>query len=158
MEYMEFLPEAYVENEKLRNIIIEEINSLSQQQETCLSYYYLHDFSPKDIVEVTGLRLKQVVNALKSGLQTLKNILEQRFGENFVFSVAPVGTTSALARIFEARRDEMVPVEWCEEVFNKVLDRLNGMVPKGCTAAVNVVMCTIAKETADPAFYIYYPN
>ena len=157
---IEFLPEKYVENDELRSIIIEEINVLPKMQEICLSYYYLQEFKRSDIAKATGLSPRQVSSALNYGKQTLKKRLEQRFGKNFAYSTVPVGTIPALARVFEAKRDEMVSMEWCEQMCQTVSSKLNGaeLTSRGNTITTTVVACTVCAIVAGVAVYMLYPD
>ena len=120
-ERMEFLPERYVEDTELCNIVMEEIGKLPKSQKICLSYHYLQEFKRSDIVEVTEFNPAQVANALYNGKKTLKQRLEKRLGETLVFSVLPVGALPGLSRVFQRMQAEMVPMEWCEHVLEASL-------------------------------------
>jgi len=134
VERAEFLPEKYVENMELRKIVAEEIDKLAPNQQICLSYYYLYELKRADIVEVTAFTPQQVSNALHAGRKTLKERLEKRLGETFVFTMVPIGAVPAMTKAFQTMREEMVAVEWCEQVLQMSLDRL-GLTAAGATPA-----------------------
>jgi len=145
MNRIEFLPEKYVENEELRNVIIQEIDKLPQNQRLCLSYYYLYEMKRSEIAEVTGLTPRQVSTGLNYGKQKLKVELEKRFGTSFAYSVVPVGALPALAQAFQANKEALAPKEWCEQVTKGILDQLAAMnhvaAGSGALSSTAIVTC-----------------
>ena len=126
-ERAEFLPERYVEDAELCEIVMDEIGQLPTRQQICLSYHYLHDFKRADIVAATDFNPAQVANALHKGRQTLKKRLEKRLGETLVFSYVPAGTLPAMARVFQMMQDAVVSKECIEQLYIVCMERL-GMV------------------------------
>lgn len=122
---MEFLPDQYVEKAELRDIVMEEIHKLPENQRLCLTYYCLQELKRSEIAEITGLSPRQVSTGLNYGKKTLKLRLEERLGKNFTFSVAPVGTISVLAQIMRADQAMFISPELSAEVTKTCLSQIN---------------------------------
>lgn len=108
---MEFLPDQYVEQAELRDIVIEEIHKLPENQRICLSYYCLQELKRSEIAEITGLSPRQVSTGLNYGKKTLKIRLEERLGKTFTFCMVPVSTIPVLAQIMQVDRDTVMSPE-----------------------------------------------
>ena len=143
VDKVEFLPEQYVEDAELCKIVTEEISKLPKNQKICLAYHYLQEFKRADIAEATGFTPEQVTTALYGGKKTLKKRLEERLGNTLVFSMAPVSAIPAMARAFQAMQEEMVPMEWCEQVLQASLESIAGMGCAGATGMSTVTKCLI---------------
>lgn len=68
--------EKLLKEERLQRLE-EAINSLGEEQRTCIELFYLKDKSYKDISDITGMTEKQVKSHIQNGKRNLKLILEQ---------------------------------------------------------------------------------
>ena len=140
----EFLPEKYVEDKELCDVVVEEIKKLLGNQRLCLAYHYLYGMKRSDIAEVTGLTPRQVSTALNYGKQTLKEKLEKRFGTSFAYSVASVAALPVLARAFQAEQEVLVSAEMCEQLVHNALDTVANIKvtpSKGISSSATMLTC-----------------
>ena len=74
--------QTLLENEQNLNWLAESIAELNNEQQQCVTLFYLQKKSYREVSEATGFTLLQVKSYIQNGKRNLKNLLEQKMKEN----------------------------------------------------------------------------
>ncbi len=68
----------HIEKDRLLNLLEEGLTELNEEQEQCVSLFYLEKKSYKEITDATGYSLLQVKSFIQNGKRNLKIIVEMK--------------------------------------------------------------------------------
>ncbi|MDR1015072.1 MAG: RNA polymerase sigma factor [Coriobacteriales bacterium] len=119
---MEFLPEAYMENELLSDRLYEIVLALPPKRREAILMYYYEDMSYQEIADATGRSMGAVASNISRARDMIKDALEHDAeGEQTkpaaltgVLGSGTVGnlaSTTVLGRMFQQQADKLVPAE-----------------------------------------------
>lgn len=70
------------QNEKLFNLLHENIGKLKPEQQICIRYFYLEKKSYAEIAEITGFTMPQVKSYLQNGKRNLELLMREHYPKN----------------------------------------------------------------------------
>ncbi|WP_028521256.1 RNA polymerase sigma factor [Ruminococcus flavefaciens] len=123
------LPQDYAENEKLKQIIAEQINSLSADHKEALVLFYYKDKSIAEIAELTGTNVNNVKQRLYAARKKLKAGLEKLQKSGVVLCAVPFTNL----------------ISFCAENFGNIM----GTGPAESTSAVSSAKSAAAKNAEE---------
>ncbi|MDR1293069.1 MAG: sigma-70 family RNA polymerase sigma factor [Clostridiales Family XIII bacterium] len=106
----EFLPEAYAEDEAMRDRIYEIVLSLPEKRREAIMLYYYEDMSYREIAEVTGISAKTVSGNITRARAMIKSELEKD-KEKEMRRAGSVSTKSVLGRVLDKQATKLVPAK-----------------------------------------------
>jgi RNA polymerase sigma-70 factor (ECF subfamily) len=103
----EFLPEAYVENEELRNRIYKVISRLPAKKREAIIMYYYENLSYKEIAGITGASIKTVASNITRARAVIKSSLGQQ--GPLSEQVTASGSALVISRVLESQATQIIP-------------------------------------------------
>ncbi len=91
------LPSDYAENEEIRGLVVETINSLSEEQRTVVYGYYYDGKNSLELADELGISENTVRSRLKYAKQHIEKKLRKLQESGVVLSVVPIGKLLTIA-------------------------------------------------------------
>ncbi len=116
----EFLPEANIDRDELRDAVMEAIEELSAEKRTCVLMKYFEDMSVNDISKSIEVPVSSVKNRLFAARRELRAVFEKK-GITATYSLAPFGVVSwALKSSFETFSQSFEGGQLAEKIFTGI--------------------------------------
>lgn len=74
--------QALLQNDQSLDVMNEALKELNEEQQQCVTLFYLEKKSYSDIMEVTGFKMMQVKSYIQNGKRNLRILIEKKIKEN----------------------------------------------------------------------------
>ena len=159
-ENEDFLPEAYIENEENRKIVIEALDKLPLRQKEAIVLHYYDRLSVTETAEVMGIPQPSVSLYLKHARNKIKSEIESKAnwakGVARGFTFLPIGT--ALTRVLSVEGTAFAPTTsaWLPNVLAKCFESAQLVATEAtatasASAAEGSTSATITQSSATTA-------